>query len=253
MKKLFSFLLLGSLAACSTESIFDPSTAVKVATIETTGDNGFLRSYVYSPDGQLERVESSRAYDQEYELEYDGEQLSGMSLFLAGTQDLYSRVTITYNASGTIRDIEVAYYDDTEEVTSTSSYAYEYDSRNRVKELWTRWGSASDLTLGQRFHWSGNNIRQVDYLDEDGELMHEFFYKYDNRKNYQRGLPASIYDPVLWGDHNIVEFSAKDYTGLLDLACNPCNTQYQYNLSGYPVSVTYDWGEDQNITYLDEE
>ncbi|HAA11650.1 MAG TPA: hypothetical protein DCE41_08100 [Cytophagales bacterium] len=238
--------------ACGTESIFDPNTAVKVESIETMGDNGFLQSFVFGPGGQLQRIESSRPYDEEYQLEYVEGQLTGMRIYWPQTQLLYSSVAITYNLSGAVREVEVQYFDENGEVTATTHYAYEYDSRNRIREIWGTRSSASNYSFGRRFHWSQGNISQVDFLDEDRELMHEFFYKYDGRNNYQRGLPTSIYNPLLWGDHNIVEMSAEDYTGLLDLACNPCKTKYRYNLAGYPVSVTQEWGEDQTITYLEE-
>ncbi len=107
----------------------------------------------------------------------------------------------------------------------------------------------SEFSSVARYYWRNDNIVQVNHLDGKRNLRYEFFYEYDYKPNYQRNNPHFIIYTYTWSKHNVIKFSAKDYTGLLDLACNPCHTNYFYNSSGLPTRVIYDWSRALEITY----
>ena len=80
-------------------------------------------------------------------------------------------------------------------------------------------------------------------------MYHEYFLKYDNKHNFQKNLPNSLSDPILWSDNNVKEIEYKDYTGLLDVVCNPCKSDFKYNSDKFPKSISYDWGREATLSY----
>ena len=86
-------------------------------------------------------------------------------------------------------------------------------------------------------NWNDGNIVLVEVVDEADNLLHEFSYTYDDKINYKNSLPLYIRDPLNWTKSNITQMSARDFTGLLDLVCNPCSFSYKYNLDERPVEI----------------
>ena len=133
-------------------------------------------------------------------------------------------------------------------LTPRLMHEYSYDQDNRVIEKTSGFGPASMVTLVDRYLWIGDLISVVETYDSEDELLHEYFYEYDDKRNYKKDNLFFIADPLNWLDHNATKLSIVDHSGLIDVVCLECDIDYSYNQDDYPVEVIYEWGEER-ITY----
>jgi len=154
-----------------------------------------------------------------------------------------------HNLTGTIKAIYKFSRNSGNDIPLSFIYEFKYDDQNRVYEKKTYFTASEKYTSIDKYHWSTINIERVEHFNGEGKLYYEYFFTYDDKKNYRKGLPVHIDDPVNWSENNITAMNWNDYLGNLDLICRPCTRAYQYNLDGFPISVKFNWGLELRLTY----
>ena len=201
-------------------------------------------------DSLLNQVDDQRSYAKYKEFIYDNEdRLQEILTYQTDDNTLLSRDSIAYHKNQRIEKIYKFNINVSTEVELSSIEELFYDRNGYLSEKVTGYDFDIEYKSVERYRWKNNNIVQVDHLDGKLNLRYEYFYEYDHKFNYQLNNPHFIIYTYTWSKNNVIKFSAKDYTGLLDLACNPCHTNYFYNSSGLPTDVIYDWGRALKITY----
>lgn len=163
--------------------------------------------------------------------------------------ELIFQDSIIYNPTGSIQKVYNFSINAGEDLALTWIYEFDYDSGNKVTQKSTYLVPTKEYTSIEKYYWNKNNIERTDHYNGKGELHYEYFYTYDNKVNYKKGLPLSITDPVSWSENNVTAMNWKDYYGNLDLICRPCVATYKYNLDHYPVEIKYNWGRTLKLTY----
>ena len=97
--------------------------------------------------------------------------------------------------------------------------------------------------------WVGGNLARLITFRPNGRLSSKYFYGYDDNYNYQKLDPRTILFGDYFNKNNEVEWRYEDYIGLIDTACNPCETSYTYNAEGLPTFIEYSWGGSREIIY----
>ena len=116
-------------------------------------------------------------------------------------------------------------------------FEYVYDGFGKLKERKHYFAFLDEETIRHYFWEDGNIIRTADVVN--GVLGYEYFYKYDNKANYQKGSPHYFWDPLQASINNIIEFSVRmnDSEYVIDFSCAPCETKYLYTLMGLPKKI----------------
>ena len=162
---------------------------------------------------------------------------------------LIFRDSILYDPNGNIQAIHNFSINSGENLPLTLIYEFEYNIQNRLSKKSTYFVNIGEYTSIEKFYWLGNNVVRTEYFNGEEELYYEYFYTYDDKLNYKKGLPIHITNPVNWSENNVVQMNYKDYVGNLDLLCGPCTSEYKYNLDHYPVSIKHNWGRELMLTY----
>lgn len=212
-------------------------------------DENWFENYTYTPNGKLNQVEDYHALGRRYEIAYADDRIVEFKTFRMDENSLIFRDSILYNPNGSMQAIYNFSINSGEDLPLTWIYEFEYDNLNRLSKKATYFVNIQEYTSIENFYWSGNNIERTEYYNGDEELYYEYFYTYDDKKNYKKGLPMHLSYPVNWSENNITEMKWKDYVGNLDLICSPCITEYKYNLDNYPVLIKYNWGKELILTY----
>lgn len=218
-------------------------------TIDYENDNqNWTEIYSYV-DGKLIRVEDDRVQGNLYEHEYQDEKLLTIHLYQTEDNDLTSMDSLIYNPSGTIKSIETYTSYPGPELTLNWISEYEYNDKGKVTQMSRYYERTEEYVSTEKYSWSGENIEKMERYDEEGELMHEFFYDYDDKKNYQINFPIFISDPIYWSANNVTNMEYIDHTGLLDMACGPCSNSYNYDTQGRPSQIETNWGLTMQLSY----
>ncbi len=108
----------------------------------------------------------------------------------------------------------------------------------------TYYPNNNEYWSSHKYFWENGNIVKIeDYRGEFEQLEHEWFLEYSGALNYERVLGAFPEVPEYKTINMVKSSEAKDYTGLLDLLCNPCKTNFEVNEKGLPVSIKYEWDD----------
>lgn len=255
-KNLLLIILFVSLSAC--ENQINPSIASNFQVkqiISESGDQRQLKDFTYSNSGQLLSVvhdfntnEGANEYVETTNFLYDNERLLFKTFSYQSTDALHRQDSLTYLGNGLIDKLYSAYSENGTMIVSWVS-EFEYNDDGTIKQRTSYNPRSTDTRLSNRYYWSNGNIIKIEHYYQDA-LRYEANYEYDGASNYKLGNPFfSDFEFSATTKNNITKAKYTDYSGLLDLACNPCNFSYEYNEFNLPRKVTYDWASIDYITY----
>jgi len=218
--------------------------------IEVLNDNSknTVTAYIYNSNKQLDTVKGILNSFQFNTFSYDTQnRVVENSLFTTYNNVLNKARIDSFDYNNKNQVIKKKTYDKNSSKTFALSYSYtfQYDSQNQLeKSIFTY---NNDTSRIYNYLWENGNIIKESEYDKKGSLRIEWFYKYDNEKNYYEKLPFNGYNIAT--RNNIIEVLAKDYTGYLDLIVNPAIYQYCYNGEGYPIKIKTNYGRTTAISY----
>lgn len=246
MTRILIFLSL-LLLSCSDESL-SPNELL-LQTIEYTSQNtnaSRTETFIYNEASLVSEVqESQNGYI--YEISYDGSSPVSISQYSDG--ELFQQDKIIYSETGNIVKIELSTPNDSGDLEAKWIYDYLYDDNDQVIQRTSKFVTTGEDVSLEKYFWSGGVVTKQEVYEQPDVLAHEYSYKYDNKKNYKKGIPTYLIDPLNWSDHNVTKSEATDYTGLLDLICYECNNDYKYNSDDYPTEIVLGWGTTLTLTY----
>lgn len=259
MKKyLLPLLSLLLICACENGEFIDPNFTgnfLVTQIISEQGDQRQVQDFSYSSNRRLLSVidnqntnNPSNEYVEVTDFNYQNGQLTLKTFRYQSADEIHRLDSITYYANGLIYAVHSSYnYEGNMRPSWVSEYTYNDNGTVRSR---TSYNPISlDTEVSDRYYWENGNVVKIEHFYGDA-LQYESFYLYDNAQNYKLGNPFfSDYEISLANQNNITQARYKDYSGLLDLACNPCNTSYEYNDFNLPEKVTHDWGSVLHITY----
>lgn len=249
MKHLKFTLLTVLIISCAKEDSIVAIHGTKLISIAYTQNNRYWQEkYNYDEYGVLKSFEDLDSTGRRYEFEYDSNLIREIKTFNIIGNTLIFRDSILRDSEGRILTIN-KYSKKLEEVPLTWIYEFQYDSEGKLSKRLTYFKVIEAYTNIDQYYWDGNNVEKVEKYDGNGVLNSEFFYAYDDQLNYKKEIPSYITDPVNWSESNMLQESFNDYTGLIDAICNPCSVTNKYNLDGFPVEITYEWGQKLSLSY----
>ncbi len=251
MKVITILILAICFIACSNEEV-EQSYGTKLTLIEyMEGDRNWVENYSYSSNDKLNMVEDFRSLGRRYEIEYQDKQIKEFSTYRIDNDKLIFRDSIVYNPNRTIQAIYNFSINSGADLPLSTISEFKYNNQNKVSKKSTYFVTSDKYFSIEKYYWSENNIEKAEYYNGDEKLKYEFFYKYDDKVNYNKGTPMRTSNPIYWSDNNVTETDWKDYSGTLDLLCGPCIAEYKYNLNNRPVSIKYNWGRKLVLTYVE--
>lgn len=250
MKNIAILIIAICMVSCSKDDQIEQSRGTKLISIEYTNDNtSWIEEYTYSSDGELIKIEDFSPSGIRYEIDYQDSKLNEYRTYTRSEGNLISRDSVLYNKNGTIQAIFNFSGNSEGKLSLAWIYEYEYDNENRLSKKSTFFVKIQEYTRVEKYFWNESNIEKVAHYNGDGELRHEVFYEYDDKINYQKNIPKHKTEPINWSGNNVIKMGFKDYSGLLDLSCGPCITEYKYNLDNYPVFIKFNSGREMKLTY----
>jgi hypothetical protein len=240
MKKYILALVLISLFGCADDELF-PSfefPGKRLAAIRSED----VQTELFSYDANGNNTKVERSYDQGgtvTNISYLNDRPILIEQFEMPSETLYSFDSLFYNSNNALSKIERYSFDDNQTAQINAVIEFTYGSNGYPSQVLYYYPSyANGIQAKNILKWKNGNLVQVDYYGQSGELRYEFFNEYDNHFNYKLGSPYFLSSPENWSKNNITKSTYKDYTGLLDTFCNPCNYAYEYDESGLPIKVT---------------
>ena len=215
-------------------------------------DQSWEENYKYSFTGQLIEVENFQSLERGDRLVYQDSILTEIITTNLADGELVFIDSFIYNTAKQLYLIKHFSTNSIENLALSTVDTFKYDISGQIKEKVTYFASSQDVIYKQKYHWDGANIDRVEHFDKEDELLHEFFYKYDDKINYKKLIGIYFKDPINWTNNNITEMAWNDYSGLLDMLCRPCITKYEYNRNNYPVRISQSWWADQELVYATE-
>ncbi len=214
-----------------------------------SSQKGEFRSYTYEYDASgrlIKQIEKWNGVDRLwYVLNYDGDKLISRehwSEYPNSPIEMVRLDSLVYNDIGQI--IEKRELLPNDNFSTHLIYFYEYDSNELPIKSRTFYPTNNEFWSSHKYIWEDGNItKKEDYEGEFGQLEHEWFYEHGDALNYQLILGLIPEHPEYRTTNMVKSSMAKDYTGLLDLICNPCKTNYKVNDEGLPTSIHYEWDE----------
>jgi len=250
MKKYLFLIVVLLTVSCKKDTALIPKATLKVNTLSFESFNRtWSEKYTYNEQEQVSKVEINFNLFTRHEVEYDGDLLLAYNTFQSTDTVLVGRDSFVYNMDNQLEKILKFTTERDGSLSLLWINEFAYDAFGKVSKQIFYTADRPDDKRTTLFDWKGNNISQRTELDENGEIEHEFFYTYDNKINYLQNLPNYQHDPINWGSNNVTKMTYNDYTGLLDLACGPCEQTYKYNSNDYPMEVEYNWGRKIAIDY----
>lgn len=221
--------------------------------ITLQGDQNQVHDFEYDTNGKLVSVfnninTNTNEFIEVTDFLYETNQLTFITLGYQSTDTIIRQDSITYLGNGLLDKVYSAYnYEGNMVVSWIRKNEYDNDGKLRIQ---TSYGPASpENQVSQRYYWKDGNIVKIESYNGN-TLRYESSYKYDNRPNYKLNNPFfNDYELSLANKNNLTRVEYTDYSGLLDLACNPCNYAYEYNDFNLPKKVTNGWGSTSYITY----
>jgi len=236
------------IVACS-KSELEQSSGTKLVSIEYFHiDRSWDENYFYAEDKKLEKIEDFRSLGTRYEITRDNDKITAFSTYRMNDNKFLFRDSIVYNSNESIHSI-YRFSANSGQNLPVHIYEFEYDDKDRVSKRSKYIVQTKKYQSIEKYFWSKKNIDRVEDCNGNEKVLFEFFYKYDNKENYKKGLPTSILDPISWANNNVVKMDWTDHIGILDLACQPCKTTYTYNLDNFPVEISTDTGREMKLTY----
>ncbi|MFY0592562.1 hypothetical protein [Roseivirga sp.] len=170
------------------------------------------------------------------EFQYAGDLLMSRTHMYLPSDTIYQQIDYTYYSDGKLHEQRFS-YPYTGELSVQWIKEYQYNSNGLVESTRSYNPNTTDPQSSNRYFWQNGNISKIEtYYHET--LRYEADFTYDNARNYKLGNPYfNDYEASITNNNNITQVRYTDYSGLLDLACNPCNYSYEYNENALPVKV----------------
>ncbi|WP_116127679.1 hypothetical protein [Lewinella sp. IMCC34183] len=248
---LLLFLGVLYLAACHEEPVVIAEYGDVLTEITHTEDHRtWKEKYTYSEDGKLVRVDIFWTPGLGQRLSYLNDRVDEIRTYLLNGDILVIRDSFAYNNLGQLHLIYRYANNAQAELELNVIHTLHYDTTGKVREQ-VIVGAQSQRTLVRRnFFWNGNNIERMEYFGDDNDLRYEYFYTYDDKVNYKKGLGIYLNEPVTWTENNVREMDWTDHYGDLDMECKPCiSTITSYNKSNLPTGITRGWESDLQLSY----
>lgn len=253
---LFTSLLIISILACENEGTL-PLDIEDFSIQRITKDQVDATTVIdfsYDTNGNLISVsernamnDGSETWNESIQFSYSNNRVIDKSYrYLSEDRD-YRRDSITYTSNGYLDKVYTSSpYTGTWEVQSVSQYAYNSDGT--LKSLsWVN-PSSLDTEFSYHYSWSKGNVSKTTTYNGD-QIFYEVFFEYDNSINYKLGNPFFEGFEQVQTRNNITKATYQDHSGLLDLACNPCQYAYEYNEFNLPVKVIPPYARSSRIEY----
>lgn len=213
--------------------------------------------FSYDVNGRLISVTRDLSYDIDLvgnreivEFQYEGDRLISKTHRYNSTDTLHRQVSYTYLPNGRLYQASHAYpYTGVMEVQWVDTYEYNTDGTLRKQTSVNP--NSTDTGSSNQFYWKNGNVSKIETY-YNSQLHYESYFTYDNATNYRKGNPFfHDYEISLATRNNIKKVRYEDYSGFLDLACNPCSYSYEYNDLNLPTKVTgpLPFGKTQSIFY----
>lgn len=243
MKRIAFLLLVLGIISCSKDNLDDQTAGIKLVTIEYEDDySEWSVNYFYSSDGDLIMIEDLFSLGRRTEIEYEGSRVKEYLTYSMDDEKLIFRDSVAYNADGTIKAKYNFLINRGEDLPLAYIYEYEYNSDGKLDKHSTFMVHRQEYLRVNKYHWKKGNVIKVEEFDEKGKLKHVVHYKYDNKSNYRNKLSPALNTSPYVSKNNITKMEVDDYTGTIDLVCNPCKSKYKYNKENYPISIKSDGG-----------
>lgn len=220
-------------------------TILSSITIDTGSGNERVENFVYNPNGTLRSVETE-LFARKNECDYANNQLQIIRV-LGNDDALIRKDSFSYNEAERINKVFRFSNNGNDSLEVRWTYEFFYNEENQVNKMIT--SLTNEIIHSDSFYWSNNNIVQIDIFDKMENLAHIYLYEYDDKQNFKKDLPYYSLDPLSFSANNVTQYTAMDFTGILDLVCNPCNHSYKYNLDDFPVEIDYGWDWKYRISY----
>ncbi len=247
MRLLIFCSLLFVLLGCSKEDFdFHPGSFTSISSIsynKGTG-SGYEGLMTYDSEGKLARVDSVSSY-QYMEIEYDNDLPSVLLIYRNSDDTLEQRQELSYNNEDQLISMTIQYSGGI--VNKNQLITFEYDKRGRrIRED----NIHDDYHQYSLYTWNANNnISRAQTFTANDELLYEYRYKYDKKKNPLLHFPTQLRNPNYLSANNITESKFKGGNSIIDVACEICPIEYEYNEEDLPVKVIYSWGSTWEIGY----
>jgi len=207
-------------------------------------DHSQTDDFSYNVDNKLISVKRNLAYDGDFaasaeliEFQYEGETLVSRTHQYLPSDTIHQKISYTYLPNGSLHK-ELYAYTYTGELQVEWINEYEYSPNGDLFKKSSYNPDSPDTRNWAQYYWKNGNVNKIENY-YGGSLRYESFFTYDNATNYKLGNPFfNDYEASLVNKNNLTQVKYVDYSGVLDLACNPCNYAYQYNNQSLPVKVT---------------
>ncbi len=250
MKYLSVLLVSVFIMACSNNNEELPVNDAHISTIEHVLQRvNWMETFNYDNDERLISVDNSSTSGGRKEFVYEGNNVTRINHIELSTDTIHQIDSLTYNNEGNLISFNVLSAYPGPGFSEVWSYEFEYDDNGRVSKQTSFFDRSGEDAGYIIFEWTGDNIRKLNYFNQEDDILYEYFYEYDNKLNYAQGIPIYIQEPLYWNRNNITKFDYIDHTGLLDLACGPCTYEFEYNEDDYPSEIEYNWGYTKMLTY----
>lgn len=249
MKKPFllvAFVIAGLWGCDSVNPLPDGSILSQIA--YTSGDQTWLELYEYNDAGQLIAVERQNGLGEKKSFIYSGDRLVETATVRLDNGTLIFRDSLGYNAAGQVVKIYGFSINSGDDVPLSQIKSLTYNNQGQLVEVSSEFVNLEDYQPRDTYVWQNGNVVQVNHYN-GAELQQEFYLTYDDKLSVYPENFIGIGYPEAATRNNVVSTDWTDYTGLLDTACKPCTTNYQYNANGLPISFTTNWSYAGTLSY----
>ena len=248
----YLFLIFTSFIACKSQDDYDCSSSdgkliERIVETDSEGRQSIER-FVYNAQNQLDSIVGEATNKASYALSYNAKkQLIERVLFTNHTsKPEKARIdSLEYDAKNRLVKSKEYSTNSGNGLAYLSTTIYTYNAQDKVeKEIWILRNDTLRTTI---YEWQGENIISETDFDEKGVKEWTFFYKYDNKNN---PFFNTVYTYTkVQSRNNVIESSAKDFSGRLDLIANPATRKYRYNSSSFPTIETNNLSYKRTICY----
>lgn len=246
-KLIILIALLATVLACNKGIEFSNGTILQ--SIEyTDGDEYWTEKFSYNSSGDLILVENLQSYGRDIKFEYTDNRLIQYLTYQRNDNKLIFRDSIGYNSDGSIAKIYNFSINSGDNLPLHMINEFFYDA-GKLKEKISYSDTISNYKRTDKFYWEGANIIKVETYNNEEKLIIESWYEYDDNQNFKKNNPYYIENSNNWSANNAISFILKDHVGNICLVCNPCITDYKYNLDGLPVKITAGSGRIMKLNY----
>ncbi|OEK05172.1 hypothetical protein [Roseivirga misakiensis] len=181
------------------------------------------------------------------EFKYEGDRLIEKTHKYLPSDTAFQKTNYTYLNDGRLHQ-ELLSYAYSGEMNVEWINEYTYNAEGQVVGKISYNPNSIDTQTSNKYFWQGDNVQKIEHY-YGKTLIHESTYTYDNAFNYKRGNPYFYnYEFDIANKNNVTQVRYKDYSGLLDLACNPCSYSYEYNDRLLPIKVMSTSGFFQSLS-----